>query len=118
MAIRIEERVIDDLDGSTTDVSTCRFTIDDIDYEIDLSQANRHACTTPSPRSSPPHAGNQDQHRPAVPHNGCRVRPQRGDESPRGASAPVVGRASEHGPAHHAGVPAARSRRPFTTPST
>ncbi|MEV6493480.1 Lsr2 family protein [Actinoplanes sp. NPDC051633] len=41
MATRTEEIVIDDLDGSTDDVGTCRFTIDGVEYKIDLSAANR-----------------------------------------------------------------------------
>lgn len=40
MATRITYTVVDDLDGSTDHVSTRRFSIDGVDYEIDLSPAN------------------------------------------------------------------------------
>ena len=41
MAIRTEEILIDDLDGSTVDVSTCHVTVAGVEYRIDLSAANR-----------------------------------------------------------------------------
>lgn len=40
MATRITRTVVDDLDGSTEGVNTRRFSIDGVDYEIDLSPAN------------------------------------------------------------------------------
>ena len=41
MAIRIQQILIDDLDGSTDSVTTRRFGLEDVSYEIDLSPANR-----------------------------------------------------------------------------
>jgi hypothetical protein len=40
MATRTTYVVVDDLDGSTDAVTTRRFTVDGVDYEIDLSPAN------------------------------------------------------------------------------
>lgn len=40
MATRTTYLVVDDLDGSAEGVTTRRFTVDGIDYEIDLSPAN------------------------------------------------------------------------------
>ena len=50
MATRTEITVVRDLDGSTVDVSTVRFAVEGVDYEIDLSPANRaalHAALAP-----------------------------------------------------------------------
>ena len=41
MTIRIQEILVDDLDGSTGDVATHRFGLGNLRYEIDLSPANR-----------------------------------------------------------------------------
>jgi Lsr2 len=40
VAIRIQEILIDDLDGSTDSVTTRQFGLEDVCYEIDLSPAN------------------------------------------------------------------------------
>ena len=40
MATRTHVEVVDDLDAGTTDVGTYRFTLDGVDYEIDLSAPN------------------------------------------------------------------------------
>jgi hypothetical protein len=41
VATRIERIVVDDLDASTDGVRTHRFALDGVEYEIDLSDANR-----------------------------------------------------------------------------
>jgi hypothetical protein len=40
VAIRIQTILIDDLDGSTDNVTTRRFGLDDLSYEIELSPTN------------------------------------------------------------------------------
>jgi hypothetical protein len=40
MATHTHVEVVDDLDASTTDVGTYRFTLEGVDYEIDLSAPN------------------------------------------------------------------------------
>ena len=40
MAVHIRYTVVDDLDASTEGVGTYRFTLEGVEYEIDLSQAN------------------------------------------------------------------------------
>jgi hypothetical protein len=42
MATRITHILVDDLDGSAEAVTTRRFSVDGVDYEIDLSPANSH----------------------------------------------------------------------------
>jgi len=40
VAIHVQEILIDDLDGSTDNVTTRRFGLEDLSYEIDLTPAN------------------------------------------------------------------------------
>lgn len=40
MATRITRTVVDDIDGSDTTVGTHRFALEDVTFEIDLSEAN------------------------------------------------------------------------------
>lgn len=46
MATRIQRTVVDDLDASTDGVSTYRFAIEGVEYEIDLSEANLQRLRT------------------------------------------------------------------------
>jgi hypothetical protein len=50
VAVRIQRTVVDDLDASTDNVGTYRFAVEGVEYEIDLSPANRqllHAALAP-----------------------------------------------------------------------